>query len=73
MLPKTTYIALEYTPRLTGFAPGRGTWGVGIEKHTRGHLFQLNFTNSFGTTYGQLARGGERSNVYLGFNIARKF
>jgi len=73
MLPKTTYIALEYTPRLTGFAPGRGTWGVGIEKHTRGHLFQLNFTNSFGTTYGQLARGGEHSNVYLGFNIARKF
>jgi len=72
-LPKTTYIALEYTPRVTGFSPGRGTWGVGIEKHTRGHLFQLNFTNSFGTTYGQLARGGERSNVYLGFNIARKF
>lgn len=72
-LPKTTYIALEYSPRLTGFAPGRGTWGVAIEKHTRGHLFQLNFTNSFGTTYGQLARGGERSNVYLGFNIARKF
>jgi hypothetical protein len=73
MLPKTTYIALEYTPRVTGFSPGSGIWGVGIEKHTRGHLFQLNFTNSFGTTYGQLARGGERSNVYLGFNIARKF
>jgi hypothetical protein len=72
-LPKTTYVALEYAPRLTGFTPGRGTWGVAIEKHTRGHLFQLNFTNSFGTTYGQLARGGERSNVYLGFNIARKF
>jgi hypothetical protein len=73
MLPKTTYIAMEYSPRLNGFAPGRGTWGVAIEKHTRGHLFQLNFTNSFGTTYGQLARGGEHDNVYLGFNIARKF
>jgi len=73
MLPKTTYIALEYTPRVSGFSPNRGTWGVGIEKHTRGHLFQLNFTNSFGTTYGQLARGGDRNNVYLGFNIARKF
>jgi len=72
-LPKTTYIALEYTPRLTGFAPGRGTWGAAIEKHTKGHLFQLNFTNSFGTTYGQLARGGQKNNVYLGFNIARKF
>jgi hypothetical protein len=52
---KTTFVALEFTPRLAGFAPGRGTWGVGIEKHTRGHLFQLNFTNSFGTTYGQMA------------------
>jgi len=72
-LPKTTYIALEYTPRMTGFSPGASTWGVAIEKHTRGHLFQLNFTNSFGTTYGQLARGGEEGNVYLGFNIARKF
>jgi hypothetical protein len=73
LLPKTTYLALEFSPRLTGFAPGRGTWGVGIEKHTRGHLFQLNFSNSFGTTFGQVARGGERTNVYLGFNIARKF
>jgi hypothetical protein len=73
LLPKTTYVALEYTPRLTGFNPGIGIWGVAIEKHTRGHLFQLNFSNSFGTTYGQLARGGDRSNVYLGFNIARKF
>ena len=73
LLPTTTYIALEFSPRVTGFAPGRGTWGVGIEKHTRGHLFQLNFSNSFGTTYGQVARGGERSNIYLGFNIARKF
>jgi hypothetical protein len=72
-LLKTAFIALEFTPRVTGFAPGHGTWGVGIEKHTRGHLFQMNFSNSFGTTYGQLARGGERSNVYLGFNIARKF
>jgi hypothetical protein len=73
LLPKTTYIAIEVTPRVSGFAPGRATWGVGIEKHTRGHLFQLNFSNSFGTTYGQIARGGERSNVYLGFNLARKF
>jgi hypothetical protein len=73
LLPKTTYVALEFTPRMSGFDPGRGVWGAAVEKHTRGHLFQLNFSNSFGTTYGQLARGGERSNVYLGFNIARKF
>jgi hypothetical protein len=73
MLPKTAYLVLEFSPRVSGFAPGRGTWGAGVEKQTRGHLFQLNFSNSFGTTYGQLARGGERSNIYLGFNIARRF
>lgn len=73
LVPKKTFIVLEVTPRVSGFAPGRATWGAAVEKHTRGHLFQLNFSNSFGTTYGQLARGGERSNVYLGFNIARKF
>lgn len=72
-LLQTAYLVLEFTPRVAGFAPGRGTWGAAIEKHTRGHLLQLNLSNSFGTTYGQLARGGERSNVYLGFNIARKF
>jgi hypothetical protein len=73
LLPKTIYVAVEYTPRMSGYSPGIGVWGAAIEKHTRGHLFQLNFTNSFGTTYGQIARGGERHNVYLGFNIARKF
>jgi hypothetical protein len=73
LFPKTVYVALEYAPRMSGYSPGPGVWGVAIEKHTRGHLFQLNFTNSFGTTSGQIARGGERGNVYLGFNIARKF
>jgi hypothetical protein len=34
---------------------------------------QLNFTNSFGTTFGQLARGGSEHDIYLGFNITRKF
>jgi hypothetical protein len=70
----TAFVVLEYAPRVAGHSPpGRGSWGVGIEKHTPGHIFQLNLTNSFGTTYGQMALGGERSNIYLGFNIARKF
>jgi hypothetical protein len=39
-----------------------------------GHTFQLNFSDGFGTTMGQLARGGTDSdNWYLGFNISRKF
>jgi hypothetical protein len=45
-----------------------------IEKRLGGHVFQLNFSNSFGTTMGQIARGGfNNDNWYLGFNISRKF
>ena len=71
----TVFITGEFTPRLAGHDPGRGVWGVSIEKLTRGggHTLQLNFTNSFGTTFGQLARGGSEHDVYLGFNITRKF
>jgi hypothetical protein len=69
-----TYVVLEFAPRVAGHSPpGRGNWGVAFEKQTRGHLFQINLTNSFGTTYGQTALGGERSNIYLGFNLARRF
>ena len=36
--------------------------------------FQLNFSNGFGTTMGQIARGGtDNDDWYLGFNISRKF
>jgi Membrane bound beta barrel domain (DUF5777) len=45
-----------------------------LEKRAGGHMFQLNFSNSLGTTMGQIARGGARSDDwYLGFNISRKF
>ena len=70
---RTGYIAGEYTPRLHGYDPNRGEWGVAVEKRTGGHTLQLNFTNSFGTTLGQLARGGSPHDVYLGFNITRRF
>jgi hypothetical protein len=34
----------------------------------------LNFSDSFATTTGQIARGGPAArNWYLGFNISRKF
>ena len=71
----TAYVVGEYSPRLAGHDPGRGVWAVGIEKGTKSgkHLFQLNFTNASGTTLGQLARGGSDHDVYLGFNVARKF
>ena len=38
-----------------------------------GHTLQLNFTNAFGTTLGQIARGGSPHDVYLGFNLVRRF
>jgi hypothetical protein len=69
----SSYVVPEYTPRLAGHDPGRGAWGVGVERRTRGHVLQLNAGNSFATTFGQLARGGSRSEVYLGFNISRRF
>jgi len=70
----TVYISVEGSPRVAGHDPGKAQIGVGIEKRLGGHLFQLNFSNGFGTTFGQIARGGSSNdNWYLGFNISRKF
>jgi hypothetical protein len=70
----TVYILGEITPRLAGFDPGAHQVSFGIEKRAGGHLFQLSFSNGFGTTFGQVARGGfTYDDWYLGFNIARKF
>ncbi len=70
---RSGYITGEYTPRLHGYDPNRGEWGVAIEKRTHGHVLQMNLTNSFGTTFGQLARGGSPHDIYLGFNVTRRF
>ena len=69
----TVYVVGEFIPRV-GFDPGVNHGTFGIEKRAGGHTFQLNFSNGFGTTMGQLARGGTASeDWYLGFNISRKF
>jgi Membrane bound beta barrel domain (DUF5777) len=77
----TVYLVGEYAPR-AGYAPGPSHGGFGVEKRAGGHVFQLNFTDSFASTLGQLARGGTRSprldgsegtDWYLGFNLTRKF
>jgi Membrane bound beta barrel domain (DUF5777) len=69
----TVYVVGEFIPRV-GFDPGAHHGTFGIEKRAGGHTFQLNFSNGFGTTMGQLARGGTSSDDwYLGFNISRKF
>jgi len=69
----TVYLVGEFIPRL-GFDPDVHYGTFAIEKRAGGHVFQLNFSNGFGTTMGQLARGGTGSeDWYLGFNISRKF
>ncbi len=69
-----TYVVAEITPRVGGYDPGVNQVSLGIEARAGGHLFQLSFSNGFGTTLGQIARGGvSHSDWYLGFNIARKF
>jgi hypothetical protein len=70
----TVYIVLEGAPRVAGYDPAVTHISVGLEKRAGGHLFQLNFSNGFGTTFGQMARGGtSHDDWYLGFNISRKF
>lgn len=70
----TVYLVGEIIPRVTGFDPGVNQAAFGIEKRVGGHVFQLNFSNSLGTTMGQIARGGtSNDDWFLGFNISRKF
>ncbi len=70
----TVYLLLEAAPRVAGFDPDVTHISFGVEKRAGGHMFQLNFSNSFGTTLGQIARGGaSNDDWYLGFNISRKF
>ncbi len=66
------YGVFELTPRVNGFDPGKTQVGAGIEMRAGGHSFQINVGNRFGTTFGQMARGGT-NDWYLGFNISRKF
>lgn len=69
----TVYLVGDVTPRLSGYAPGPPVFGFGIEKRAGWHMFQLNFSNSTSTTFGQVARGGFPTTIYLGFNLGRKF
>jgi hypothetical protein len=68
------YLVAEVTPRLAGYDPGNNQVSFGFEGRAGGHLFQLNFSNGYGTTFGQLALGGfEYDDWRIGFNISRKF
>ena len=73
-LRPSLYVVGEWTPRLSGYKPGVDQGSFGVEMRSGGHSFQINFSNGFGTTLGQLARGGISSDSwFIGFNISRKF
>ena len=68
------YLVGEFAPRASGYKPGMNHGSFGLEKRVGGHLFQVNFSDAFGTTMAQIARGGSSENNWsLGFNISRKF
>ena len=68
------YVVGSWTPRASGFRPGVSLKTFGIEKRLRGHVFQLNVSNSLGTTMSEMARGAANDrDWFLGFNISRKF
>ena len=70
----STYLVAEITPRLAGYDPGVSQVSFGLEARAGGHSFQLNISNGFGTTLGQIAGGtSSYDRWYIGFNIARKF
>ncbi len=69
----TIYLVGEIVPR-AGYTPGVNHATFGIEKRAGGHIFQLNFSNGFGTMMSQVARGGvANDDWYMGFNLSRKF
>jgi hypothetical protein len=70
----STYLVAEISPRIGGYDPGVSQVSFGLEGRAGGHLFQLNFSNGFGTTLGQIAAGASNyDDWHIGFNIARKF
>lgn len=74
LLGSNTYVVGEYAPRLGGDVPGDDHASFAIERRKGGHSFQVNFSNSFATTLGQVARSyGGSGQWHIGFNITRKF
>src|SRR5262245_2476542 len=57
-LRPNVYLVGEVSPRLVGYAPGDPEYSFGLEGRVGGHVFQLNFSNTVGTTFLQTAHGG---------------
>jgi len=73
-ISRTVYLVGEVAPRLAGYAPDDALVSFGIEKRVGGHAFQVNVSNSIGTTMAQVARSfANNDDWFIGFNISRKF
>ena len=83
-LGDASYLVGEVVPRVAGYEYAGTHVTFGLERRVGGHGFQINFSNSIGTTLVQVARGGGtpqrlRDTLgagdawYIGFNISRKF
>ncbi len=77
----TLYLVAEASPRVAGFDPGHAVKAFALEKRWGGHVFQMNFSNSFATSLAEIARAGFQTTPvgrvhndwFIGFNISRKF
>lgn len=83
-LGDSSYLVGEVVPRLGGYEFAGTHMTFGLEQRVGGHGFQINVSNSIGTTLVQVARGGgtplrlrdtlgDGNSWYIGFNISRKF
>jgi hypothetical protein len=83
-LGDASYLVGEVVPRVGGYEHAGTQVTFGLERRVGGHGFQINFSNSIGTTLVQVARGGGTPQRlrdlqgggdawYIGFNISRKF
>jgi hypothetical protein len=73
-VPTALSLVAEFSPRVSGYKPGVNRGSFAIEKRAGGHVFQLNFSNAFGTELSQIAQGAtSNANWYMGFNLTRKF
>ncbi|MEX2273155.1 MAG: DUF5777 family beta-barrel protein, partial [Vicinamibacterales bacterium] len=68
LLGASTYIVGEYVPRLSGPDAGDDHVSFAIERRKGGHSFQINVSNNFATTLGQVARSyGSSGDWHIGF------
>nr|MDQ3070205.1 DUF5777 family beta-barrel protein [Acidobacteriota bacterium] len=67
-LTESLYVVGEIVPRLAGEDAGDPHASVAIESRKGGHSFQINVSNSFATTLGQIARSYGAGAWHVGFN-----